>query len=108
MDNLTEKERIELEKLRKQKEKKLKRQNAYAAENYDRIAFVLPKGSRDKIREHYKPLGLDSLADIFKHLLKQDGFILDSSDDSSASDQENFPSFSGFSDVDQSDSLPFG
>lgn len=75
MEGLTDNERNELEKLRKQKEKKLKRQNEYAAANYDRIAFVLPKGSRDRIREHYNSLGLESLADIFKYLLKKDGCI---------------------------------
>lgn len=73
MEGLTDSERNELEKLRRQKEKKLKRQNEYAAANYDRIAFVLPKGSRDEIRKHYKNLGLESLADIFKYLLEKDG-----------------------------------
>lgn len=76
MDDLNEKEKKELEKLRRQKEKKLKRQNEYAAAYYDRIAFVLPKGSREKIRAYYAEKGLESLADIFKYLLEKDGFTL--------------------------------
>lgn len=87
MENLNDKEKQELEKLRKQHEKKLKRQNEYASANYDRIAFVLPKGSREKIREYYREKGLESLADIFKYLLKQDGFVLD------GENEQNTPDF---------------
>lgn len=76
-----------LEKLEKQKKKQLERQKKFASENYDRIAFVLPKGSREKIRDFYRTKGLESLADIFKYLLKQDGFILE--DGNPETTQEN-------------------
>lgn len=77
---MTEQEQKEFDKLKRQKEKQLTRQNQFFAANYDRIAFVLPKGSREKIRQHYKQKGLDSLADIFKYLLTLDGFQLSDMD----------------------------
>lgn len=70
---MTDQEQKELEKLRKQKQKQLKRQNEYAAANYDRIAFVAKKGDRDIIREHYTKKGYKSLAEYFLTLAKKDG-----------------------------------
>lgn len=91
MDNLTDKERARLEKLEKQKQKQLDRQKNYFAANYDRIAFVLPKGTRDKIRDYYSPRGLESLADIFKYLLEKDGFKID--DDGAGAGSATIPDY---------------
>lgn len=73
MSDINEKQLARLEKLEKQKQKQLSRQADYFKNNYDRIAFVLPKGSREKIRDYFKPHGLESLADIFKYLLEKEG-----------------------------------
>ena len=76
MVDMDEKQLARLEKLEKQKQKQLARQAEFFKNNYDRIAFVLPKGSREKIRDFFKPQGLESLADIFKYLLKKEGLKL--------------------------------
>ena len=73
MSDINEKQLARLEKLEKQKQKQLSRQADYFKNNYDRIAFVLPKGSREKIRDYFKLQGLESLADIFKYLLEKEG-----------------------------------
>ncbi len=67
----------ELELLRARRDKQLKRQNDYARANYDRIAFVSKKGTRETIRQHYEKQGFKSLADYFLTLAKKDGCPLD-------------------------------
>lgn len=70
-------EKKELELLRARRDKQLKRQNEYARNNYDRIAFVTKKGTREKIRQHYEKKGFSSLADYFLTLAKADGCPID-------------------------------
>ena len=70
---MTDQELLQFEKLKAQKAKQLKRQNEYAKENYDRIAFTTKKGYREVIRKHYLQAGYTSLADYFISLAIQDG-----------------------------------
>ena len=72
MDVLTDKEKKELEKLRKQKEKQLKRQNEYIKNNYDRFGFALPKGQKAIIENHYKSRGYKNITDYIKALIETD------------------------------------
>ena len=74
---MTDQEQKEYEKLKAQKSKQLKRQNEYARENYDRIAFTTKKGQRDIIRNFYTQKGYKSLADYFLTLAKKDGCPID-------------------------------
>lgn len=72
MDNLTEKERAELEKLRKQKEKQLKRQNEYVKQNYDKIGLAVPKGQKAIIENRAKEKGFKNITEYLKALINQD------------------------------------
>ena len=72
MDNLTDKERAELEKLRKQKEKQLKRQNEYVKKNYDKIGLAIPKGQKAIIENRAKEKGFKNITEYIKALIDQD------------------------------------
>lgn len=69
MDNMQLKE---YEKLKKQKEKQLKRQNAYNKENYERFGIVVEKGMKDKIKEHYIAKGYKNFNSYIVQLIKND------------------------------------
>lgn len=60
------------EKLKAQKEKQLKRQNNYIKNNYDRIAFVIPKGQKAVIEEKARKTGFSSVNDYIKSLIETD------------------------------------
>ena len=62
----------ELEKLRTQKEKQLKRQNNYIKNNYDRIGIALPKGQKAKIENRMQALGFKSITEYIKYLIDND------------------------------------
>lgn len=62
----------EYEKLKKQKEKQLKRQNEYNKINYDRITILLPKGQKAALEEIAKNRGFKSVTDYIKVLIDQD------------------------------------
>ena len=51
--------------------KRYDRQNAFNAKNYDKISVIVPKGKRDKYREHSKKMGFKSLSAFFVALLEQ-------------------------------------
>ena len=65
----------EYEKLKAQKEKQLKRQNEYIKNNYDRIALLLPKGSREKLTEKAAAAGFKTITEYIKSLLEKDGVL---------------------------------
>lgn len=46
--------------------------NKYAKENYDRVLICLPKGSKEKITNHFKKTGYKSMNDYINSLIKQD------------------------------------
>lgn len=60
------------EKLKAQKQKQLNRQNKYIKANYDRIAFVIPKGQKAIIEERAKTTGFSSVNDYIKSLINRD------------------------------------
>lgn len=62
----------EYEKLKAQKEKQLKRQNEYMKNNYDRIALMLPKGSREKLTEKAAAAGFKTITEYIKALIEND------------------------------------
>lgn len=62
----------EYEKLKAQKEKQLKRQNEYMKNNYDRIALLLPKGSREKLTEKAAAAGFKTITEYIKALIEKD------------------------------------
>lgn len=62
----------EYEKLKAQKEKQLKRQNEYMKNNYDRIALLLPKGSREKLTEKAAAAGFKTITEYIKALIEND------------------------------------
>ena len=72
MDGLTDNEKKELEKLRKRREKQLKRQNDYVKNNYDRFGFALPKGQKAVIEKHYKSRGFKNVTEYIKALIEND------------------------------------
>ena len=72
MENLNDIERARLEKLEKQRKKQLARQNNYIKNNYDRIAFVIPKGQKDIIAARAAALGFKNIADYIKELITSD------------------------------------
>ena len=65
----------EYEKLKAQKEKQLKRQNEYMKNNYDRIALLLPKGSREKIQLTAINKGYKTITDYIRGLIEKDSAI---------------------------------
>lgn len=72
MENLTDKERAEFEKLRKQKQKQLKRQNEYVKQNYDRIGLAIPKGQKAIIENRAKEKGFKTITEYLKALIDSD------------------------------------
>jgi len=72
MDGLNNDEKMELEKLRKRREKQLKRQNDYVRKNYDRFGFALPKGQKAIIENHYKNRGYKNITEYIKALIEKD------------------------------------
>ena len=48
----------------KEKFNKTAYKNQFSAENYDRINLAVPKGNREKYREHSKKYGYNSLNDF--------------------------------------------
>lgn len=44
----------------------------FQKENYDRCIFNLPKGGKQKIKEHYKKLGYTSLNQYINDLVQRD------------------------------------
>ena len=62
----------EYEKLKAQKEKQLKRQNEYMKNNYDRIALLLPKGSREKLTKKAAAAGFKTITEYIKALIEND------------------------------------
>lgn len=61
-----------LEKFEKQKKKQLERQNKYMQEKYDRIALLLPKGSREKISNKAAEKGYKNITEYLKSLIDAD------------------------------------
>lgn len=61
-----------LEKFEKQKKKQLERQNKYMQEKYDRIALLLPKGSREKISNKAAEKGFKNITEYLKSLIDAD------------------------------------
>lgn len=70
MDDINDKKLFE--KLKAQRKKQLDRQNNYIRQNYDRIAFVIPKGQKAIIEERAKTAGFSSVNDYIKALIAKD------------------------------------
>ena len=56
--------------MREAEKKQYDRQNAYNLEHYDRVGTVLPKGSRERLRQKAGELGLSVNAYIKKIILE--------------------------------------
>lgn len=69
---MTDQEQKEYKKLKAQKEKQLKRQNEYMKNNYDRIALLLPKGSREKLTKKAAAAGFKTITEYIRNLIEQD------------------------------------
>lgn len=74
MDN---KEREELEKYRKQKERQYERQNRYARENYDRVGCTVSKGRKADIERAARARGYRSVSAYIVALIDRDISELD-------------------------------
>ena len=72
MPEITNDQLARLEKLEKQKKKQLDRQNNYIKNNYDRIAFVIPKGQKEKITARAAALGYKNITEYIRALLDKD------------------------------------
>ena len=56
----------------RQKKKQLSRQSEWEKENIERVAFLVPKGDRDKIKEHAKNKGYESTNAYLCDLVNKD------------------------------------
>ena len=61
-----------LEKFKAQKKKQLKRQNEYMMNKYDRIALLLPKGSRAELEKRMTEKGYKTITEYLKALIDND------------------------------------
>lgn len=55
-----------------QKRKQLNRQSEWEKENIERVAFIVPKGERDKIKEHALNKGYESTTAYLRDLVNKD------------------------------------
>lgn len=62
----------EYKKLKKQKEKQLKRQNEFNKNNYDRLGVVVEKGQKEIIINHLKQKGYKSFNAYITDLIYND------------------------------------
>jgi predicted HTH transcriptional regulator len=69
---MTEEEKNRLDKLEQQRKKQLKRQNNYMMEKYDRIALLLPKGSRQELEKRMTEKGFKTVTEYLKDLIEKD------------------------------------
>lgn len=61
-----------LAKYKAQKKKQLKRQNEYMMNKYDRIALLLPKGSRTELEKRMTEKGYKTITEYLKALIDND------------------------------------
>lgn len=69
---LTQEQAQEYEKLKKQKQKQLDRQNRYNAEKYDRFNIVMDKGDHERVKAAAKTAGAESVSAYIKALIYAD------------------------------------
>ena len=90
------KKETDLKVIQERYQKRLDRQNNYNKTKYDHISIILPSGSKEVVLKACKEKGFKNPSEYFRELLKNDGVFLE------CDNNNNFPAFSGFSD------LPFG